>query len=285
MATLRDIRKQIGSVQSTQQITRAMKMVAAAKLRRAQEAIVAARPYSDAVSKLFRHLACHAGDSPHPLLQPRPTRRTLLFVITSDRGLCGGFNANLLRAVNQHLQASGGADGALSLALVGRKGIDHYRRRPAVSVWHTYPEMLAPFDYGKAAAAADDLTRLYLEGQVDRITLVYSRFVSPMQQQVTWQPLLPLGDVGEPVGIDYLYEPSREVVWEQAIPKYLHFEVFRCLLDSIAGEFGARMTAMESATQNAGEMIDRLTLQMNRARQSTITKELMEIISGKEAMS
>ncbi len=285
MATLRDIRKRISSVKGTQQITKAMKMVAAAKLRKSQDAVLGARPYSDAVSRLFRHLVGRAADMEDPLVVRRKGNRVLYVVVTGERGMCGGFNANIIRAATRAVKSS---SEDVSLALIGKKGIDHFKKHMPGRVEFSWPEALSPLEYGKAVAIGDELKDYFLSGGCDRIVILYNRFISPLRQEVTFQPWLPVddpeeGESKEEVLTDYIYEPGRDEVWSRVIPRYLHFEIFRCLLDSVAGEFGARMTSMDAATKNAGEMIDRLTLEMNRARQASITRELMEIIAGKEA--
>ena len=286
MATLRDIRRRIRSVQSTQKITRAMKLVAAAKLRRAQERIVAARPYADKMSALLGSLVTRVGGESHPLLARRAGGRRRLVIITADKGLCGAFNSNILRASLAFLrEAGGGAD--VTLVVVGKKARDFYRRRP----WTVKSEMLGFFDrlaYSHAQELAGDLMRSYLDEEVDEVHLMYNEFRSVAVQRVKREQLLPLEAAAaagaEEAGTDYIYEPSPEAILASLLPRHVTTQVYRALMESVAGEYGARMTAMEAATKNAKEMIDVLTIQYNKARQERITKELLDIVGGAEAL-
>ncbi len=288
MANLRAIRKRIGSVKSTQQITKAMKMVSAAKLKRAQDAIVAARPYAHKMREVVEALARRAGQEAHPLLSVREKRKIGLLVVSSDRGLCGGFNANLLRAVNRFLQENREKYEEVALFAVGRKARDFFRRR-RVPVRKEYINILGALSYSHAEQLAHDLADAYLAGEVDEVVVAFNEFRSAISQVVRRDGLFPIAfaqeeEEGPAVGIDYLYEPSQREILEALLPRYVEAQIFRVLLESVAGEHGARMTAMDSATNNAVEMISSLTLQMNRARQASITKELMEIIGGAEAL-
>jgi len=295
MANLRAIRKRIGSVKSTQQITKAMKMVSAAKLKRAQDAIVAARPYARKMREVVEKLAARAGQEAHPLLTVREAKRIALLVVTSDRGLCGGFNSNLLRAANRFLAERKGNYEEIVLFVVGRKARDFFRRR-RVPVRREYVNILGALSYVHAEQLARELVEGYLAEEFDEVVIGYNEFRSAISQTVRFEPLFPIalespGDAEPAAGkapaeadIDYLYEPSQGKILEVLLPKYVETHLFRVLLESVAGEHGARMTAMDSATNNAVEMIARLTLQMNRARQAAITKELMEIIGGAEAL-
>jgi F-type H+-transporting ATPase subunit gamma len=288
MANLRAIRKRIGSVKSTQQITKAMKMVSAAKLKRAQDAIVAARPYAHKMREVVEALARRAGQEAHPLLSVREKRKIGLLVVSSDRGLCGGFNANLLRAVNRFLQENREKYEEVALFAVGRKARDFFRRR-RVPVRKEYINILGALSYSHAEQLAHDLADAYLAGEVDEVVIAFNEFRSAISQAVRMDGLFPIAfaqeeEGGPAVGIDYLYEPSQREILATLLPKYVEAQIFRVLLESVAGEHGARMTAMDSATNNAVEMISSLTLQMNRARQAAITKELMEIIGGAEAL-
>jgi len=281
MATLRDIRRRIRSVESTQKITRAMKLVAAAKLRRAQERIVAARPYAMKMSELMSNLVVRAEAERHPLLARRAGGRRRLVVITADKGLCGAFNSNILRASLQYLRAAGDAD--LTLVVVGRKARDFYRRRP----WTVKSEMLGFFDrlaYSHAQELAGQLMAAYLAEEVDEVHLMYNEFRSVAVQRVTRQQLLPIEPGTAAATADYLYEPSADAILAALLPRHVITQVFRALMESVAGEYGARMTAMEAATKNAKEMIDVLTIQYNKARQERITKELLDIVGGAEAL-
>lgn len=295
MANLRAIRKRIGSVKSTQQITKAMKMVSAAKLKRAQDAIVAARPYAARMREVVRSLAGRAPEEAHPLLTPREAKRLALLVITSDRGLCGGFNSNLLRAANRFMADRRGSYEEIVLFVAGRKARDFFRRR-GVPMRQEYVGVLGSLSYAHAERFSRDLVEGYLAGEFDEVVVAFNEFRSAISQAVRFDGLFPIAlepekAKGEGAGpayaaadIDYLYEPSRKEILEVLLPKYVETQIFRVLLESVAGEHGARMTAMDSATSNAVDMISRLTLQMNRARQAAITKELMEIIGGAEAL-
>jgi F-type H+-transporting ATPase subunit gamma len=288
MANLRVIRKRIGSVKSTQQITKAMKMVSAAKLKRAQDAITSARPYARKMRDVVQAVASRSGEGGHPLLSAREGTRLALLVVTSDRGLCGGFNSNLLRAANRFLSENGGRHEEILVFAVGRKARDFFRRR-RVPVRKEYVNVLGQLSYSHAAQMAEDLVGGFLAGDFDEVQIVFNEFRSAISQVVRFDKLFPLAierqeSEGREAGIDYLYEPSRNEILATLLPKYVETQIFRVLLESVAGEHGARMTAMDSATNNAVDMIARLTLQMNRARQAAITKELMEIIGGAEAL-
>jgi len=288
MANLRAIRKRIGSVKSTQQITKAMKMVSAAKLKRAQEAIVAARPYARKVREVVQAVAGRAGKDAHPLLSSRETKKVALLVISSDRGLCGGFNSNLLRAANRFLQETRENVGEVVLHVVGRKARDFFRRRH-VPMRKEYVNVLGALSYAHAEQIANDLVDGFLAEEFDEVVIAFNEFRSAISQAVRIDRLFPVAfepaeEEGAGTEIDYLYEPSREEILATLLPRYVEAQIFRMLLESVAGEHGARMTAMDSATNNAVDMISRLSLQMNRARQAAITKELLEIISGAEAL-
>jgi len=284
MASLKTIRKRIGSVKSTQQITKAMKMVAAAKLRRAQEAAHAARPYAEKLAEMLRTVAARAGDVNHPLLATRESERTIdLIVITSDRGLCGGFNANILRAAEAFLRERPGVTARVTA--VGNKGFAYFRKRPiGVAEHHTHFQ--AGPDHALAVQLAARVARDFAEGATDGVYVLYSQFRSALSQVPTIEQLLPVqrpaGDTQELV--DYIYEPDALTLLDRLLRQYITTEIDHAFLESIASEHAARMTAMENATSNAGDMIDRLTLAMNRARQAAITTELMEIVSGAEAL-
>jgi len=288
MANLRAIRKRISSVKSTQQITRAMKMVSAAKLRRAQAAIVAARPYARKMREVVQAVAERIDDSAHPLLAPREGKKLALLVVTSDRGLCGSFNAGLTRMayrfINEHRQQYE----EISLFVVGRKGRDFFRRRE-VPIRKEYLGVLGNVKRTHAQTMANDLIEGYLSGEFDEVQVAFNEFRSAISQVTRFEKLFPLtlekeGEVMPGVGIDYLYEPGKREILANLLPKYVETQIFRVLLESVAGDHGARMTAMDSATNNSVDMIARLTLQMNRARQATITTELTEIVSGAEAL-
>ncbi len=286
MATLRDIRRRIRSVESTQKITRAMKLVAAAKLRRAQERIVEARPYAIKMAELLSNLVGRAGDDAHPLLARRATGRRRLVIITADKGLCGAFNSNVLRASLGFLREPGQTD--VTLVVVGKKARDFYRRRQ----WTVKSEMLGFFDrlaYSHAQELAGQLMQDYLTGEADEVHLLYNEFRSVAVQRVRREQLLPIesapaAGAGPATGGDYIYEPSAEGILAALLPRHVTTQVYRALMESVAGEYGARMTAMEAASKNAKEMIGVLTIQYNKARQERITKELLDIVGGAEAL-
>jgi len=287
MPSLKAIRTRIRSVKSTQQITRAMKMVAAAKLRRAQESIISARPYVHRMEDVLRDLSTRIDLSAHPLLQRRPAKRIEVIVFTSDRGLCGGFNSNVVRRVQRFLIEDEGKFEKVTLRTLGRKGYDFFRRRN-MEIRKDHPGMLQKLAYTNAEAVASEASQLFLSGEVDSVYLAYNEFLSPVSQKMTLAELLPIvappGKEKPEVPFEYLYEPREADVLASLLPRYVASEVWHAMLESVASEQGARMSAMDNATKNASEMIGRLTLQYNRTRQAGITKELMEIVSGAEAL-
>jgi F-type H+-transporting ATPase subunit gamma len=289
VATLRDIQRRIRSVQSTQKITRAMKLVAAAKLRRAQERILSARPYANKMAELLGNLvsAAHATDGDgHPLLEQRDGPRRQIVVITADRGLAGAFNSNVLRNSLGFIRSSNTTE--VTLVVVGRKARDFYRRRQ----WSVKRDMLGFWDrlaYSHACELADYFMKQYLDNEVDEVYLIYNEFRSVALQRPVRQQLLPIprtdGDgQGTAESVDYIYEPSPQAILGDLLPRHVRMQVFRALMESLAGEYGARMTAMEAATKNAKEMIEILSIQYNKARQEKITKELLDIVGGAEAL-
>ena len=287
MANLRAIRKRVSSVKSTQQITRAMKMVSAAKLRRAQEGINAARPYARKMREVVTAVAGRAGSDAHPLLSARKEKKLALLVVTSDRGLCGSFNSGLTRAVYRFLDEHRDAYEEITLFVIGRKGRDFFRRRE-IPIRKEYLGVLGAVSRQHAETVAGDLAGGFLDGEFDEVQIAFNEFRSAISQIVRFEKMFPieLESSGKTAGdeVDYLYEPSREEILAALLPKYVQTMILRVLLESVAGEHGARMTAMDSATSNSADMIARLTLQMNRARQATITTELTEIVSGAEAL-
>jgi F-type H+-transporting ATPase subunit gamma len=297
MPSLKAIRTRIASVKSTQKITRAMKLVAAARLRRAQDAIVGARPYANALQEAVAEVAVRAGAESHPLLDQRPVKKIGLVVLTSDRGLAGGFNANIFRGVQRFVveQSAVPEPPAVASYVVGKKGRDFFRRRKNSIVAHEFAGAAGNVAEARAQEVALTILEVFQTAQVDSVYLVFNEFKSAIQQRVVVEPLLPLVAgrlaAGAAVSsaaaggqIDFLYEPDKKQLLDALLPMYVQSQVYRALLESIASEFGARMTAMDSATTNAKEVIARLTLQYNRARQAAITKELMEIVSGAEAL-
>ncbi|OGP31518.1 MAG: F0F1 ATP synthase subunit gamma [Deltaproteobacteria bacterium GWC2_42_11] len=283
MATLRDIRRRIKSVKNTQQITKAMKMVAAAKLRRAQEDIIAARPYAKKMMEVLSSLAARTKSLSHPLLEKRDVRKAEAVVITSDRGMCGAFNSSIIRTAENFIKTNKDKL-EITLNLVGRKGRDYFRRR-GLNIRQERTLPAGRPDYRLAADIGQDIAENYIKGTYDEVCLIYSEFKSTLSQRPVVVRLLPIepANTGDFPG-EYLFEPSEEAIFSQLLPKHVEVQVFRALLESAASEHGARMTAMDSATKNAKEMISGLTLKYNRARQAAITKELMEIIGGAEAL-
>ena len=287
MATLRDIKRRIRSVQSTQKITRAMKLVAAAKLRRAQERILAARPYANKMAELLGNLVSGADGDGHPLLEQREGPRRQIVVITADRGLAGAFNSSIIRRAVELIRESSAAE--LTLVVVGRKARDFFRRRP-----HTIKrDMIGFWDrlaYSHACELADYFMQQYLDDEVDEVFLLYNEFRSVAFQRPVRVRLLPIprAETGAAEqaaeGVDYIYEPSASAILGDLLPRHVRMQVYRALMESLAGEYGARMTAMEAATKNAKDMIDILTIQYNKARQEKITKELLDIVGGAEAL-
>jgi F-type H+-transporting ATPase subunit gamma len=302
LANLKQIRRRISSVKSTQKITRAMKMVAGARLTRAQQRIVALRPYAVQTAKVLAEVTA-AGEaeaeesgteSEHPLLARRPVQSILLLVITSDRGQCGAFNTNILRAAERERREREAQGQKVLLAVIGRKGRDFYQRRK-IPLFHVFSGIWEKLGPDTARVVARKVLRPFLTGEVDSIQLVYNEFKSAMTQKVSVEPLFPLA-AAKPVELkgeeatgtvnkdEFLFEPNKEALLERLVPMYVEISLLRSLYESMASELGARMTAMDSATKNASEVIDRLTLVYNRARQAAITTELMEIIGGAEAL-
>jgi len=305
MANVRDLRTRIRSVKSTQQITRAMKLVSASKLRRAQDRILAARPYARKMGDVLSSLAVRANPERHPLLARRPEERVIVVVITADKGLCGSFNTNILNRVRHLLD--GMHDREVRVDIVGKKGRDWFRRRD-YTVRRALVDLFRSLSLDQAREIASDLIRGFTAGEWDAVYLVYNEFKSAIQQQVVVEQLLPIprdtfghdafrgADAGgapaeggvnkRPVapGEDYIYEPGDRQLFETLLPKHVEIQVYRSLLESSAAEQGARMNAMSNATRNAEEMIESLTLQMNKIRQASITKEILEVVSGAEAL-
>jgi F-type H+-transporting ATPase subunit gamma len=286
--SLRDIRRRIGSVKSTQQITKAMKMVAAAKLRRAQEAITRARPYAVLLEKSLNRVASRAvaeEGAAHPLLASRPVKRVELVVVTSDRGLAGGFNSNVVRRAQRFLVENADRYDEVVISTIGKKGRDSLKARK-VAMRKDYGGVHAKLSFAKAHEIAGELSERFLSGEVDAVFILFNEFKSAIAQVVTLKQFLPVetGPAEATASVDFLYEPSRTELLADIVPRHLDVQVWRALLDSAASEHGARMTAMEAATKNAAEMIGALSLQYNRARQAYITKELSEIVSGAESL-
>ena len=287
MPNLRDIQRRIRSVEKTQQITSAMRMVAAAKLRRAQDAIIAARPYAEKIYSTLSDLEARQVDADHPLLMRRDSKRNLeIVVVCSDRGLCGAFNTNTIKEATQTRVTRGSDFDSIELSSVGRKADEFIRRRFSNSQsesWTGIPNVA----YGNAVEIAEHLAKRYIAGEIDEALIVYSEFVSALTQRPVTKSLLPFTSAGE--GADgelspFEIEPSQEALLQALVPRALEFTIYRALLESQAGEHAARMTSMEAATRNTEELIKNLTLDFNRARQAAITKELVEIVTGAQAL-
>ncbi len=299
MANLKAIRKRISSVKSTQKITRAMKMVAGARLNRAQQRITAMRPYAVTTGRVLREVVMGSGSegSQHPLLAVRDEQRVLYVVVTSDRGLCGSFNSSINKAAELAWKEAAAAGKDVQLATIGRKGRDYFRRRQA-PLFHVFEGVWDNLGVESARVVARKILRPFVDGEVDAIYIVYNEFKSAMTQRVVLEPLFPLkamvedrasrpdGDISdaERHASDFIFEPGRTTLLERLVPTYVEITLLRALYESMASELGARMTAMDSATKNASDMIDALSLQYNRARQAAITTEILEIIGGAEAL-
>ncbi|HTR82774.1 MAG TPA: ATP synthase F1 subunit gamma [Bacteroidota bacterium] len=294
MATLRDIRRSIAGIKSTQKITKAMKMVAAAKLRRAQEAILQARPYARKMAEMLRHLSGKVDVTKFPELAQRPVAKVALVVVTADRGLCGGFNTNIVRAATRHIQdnyAALNAAGNLKLICVGKKGFEYFKRRN-YQIAAKYVGLFHALQFTDARTIVKQIVDGYAGGEFDKVEIVYNEFKNAAQQRIVIEQFLPIppdavtaeGPHSAQASVDYIYEPSSDEIVSSLVPKHLNFQMWRVLLESNAAEQGARMTAMENASSNAKELIQSLQLSYNKARQASITKELLEIVSGAEAL-
>jgi F-type H+-transporting ATPase subunit gamma len=301
MPSLLDLRRRIRAVKSTQQITKAMKMISASKLRRAQDRVVGARPYARQMQRVLNGLASRVDPSTHPLLMEREQgadAKVLLIVITADKGLCGGFNTNIIKAASAFMSRTGVA--SVELGLVGRKGRDFFRRRGVVIRLEEIGifQRVQYADAKKIAGAAIDA---FTSGRAAKVFVVYNEFKSVMQQRVVTEQLLPIPRIGAGAdgssetergasphettgGVDYLYEPDADRIFEDLLPKHIEVQVYRALLESAAAEHAARMTAMDAATKNSAELIENLTLYMNKVRQAAITREIIEVVSGAQAL-
>ncbi|MBD3386923.1 ATP synthase F1 subunit gamma [candidate division KSB1 bacterium] len=286
MATLRNIKHRIVGVKSTQQITRAMKMVAATKLRKSQQRLLNTRPYADELARVLGHVKARSGKTLHPLFEIRPSRRVCYVLISSDKGLCGGFNANLIRRARQELEKSAGEAEESFLMTIGRKGYKHFKRREQNIAAH-WLDLFNHLEFKHAHDIAVTLLRFYEKKKLDRIYIIYSRFKSAVRQEIVVEQVLPIKavkPVEEAFPVNFIYEPSPYMILDHLCPMSIKFQLWRMLLESSTSEFGARMTAMESATDNAEERIKELTLSYNKARQAAITKEITEIVAGAEAL-
>jgi len=286
MQSLRDIKKRIRAVRSTQQITKAMEMVAAARLRKAQAQIESFRPYAQKMQEMLAHLSEASGTIEHPYFETREVKKSLLVLFTSDRGLCGSFNSNLIRYANQWMTVHTAENPAFYL--IGKKSLDYYKRRD-VEVLGSCKDFAGKFDLGKVRQITSELSEMFLSGQVDRIVFVYTAFLSMASFKITEMQFLPIksefASDEEAQAREYIFEPDPAEIYRQLLPNYALVLVQMALAESLASEHGTRMLAMGSATKNAGEMIDHLTLMRNKARQASITSELLEIVSGAEALN
>src|SRR2546430_4271759 len=284
MPSLLDIRRRIRSVKNTQQLTKALKTVSAAKLRRAQDRVFSARPYAAQLKTVLANLASHIENVTHPLLEVRPENRILLVIVTADRGLCGAFNANVIRTAQNFIRDH--RDQSMQLSLIGRKARDFFKRR-GIPIHAKFADIFSKLDYGHAKEISEGVIDAYSKGEFDAVYIVYNEFKSVIQQRLVAEKILPFdrGELQAPQAtIDYIYEQPPQEIFNRLLPRYVETQIFRALLESAASEHGARMAAMDTATRNAGEMIDLLTLNMNRVRQGAITREIIEVISGAGAL-
>ena len=286
MATLREVKRRIKSVQSTTRITKAMEMVAASKLRRAQQMVEEARPYSEKLDLMLSHLATASSeDIPHPYFEERKVKKKTLVVITSDRGLCGSYNANVLRKATEWLEAN--ASFELEVVTVGKKCNDHFKSRqwPVVE---NFSDWAGVINYDKVHDMVKLLTDRFLSGETDEIEIIYTQFISTVKYKIVSPRYLPIGkpEVDEQIGfnMDYIFEPNPESIYDSILPNYATSKMIMAVAEAIASEHGSRMIAMGNATTNAEEMVDVLTLEYNKARQAQITKELLEVVAGAEAL-
>ncbi|WP_420316876.1 ATP synthase F1 subunit gamma [Ekhidna sp.] len=291
MANLKEVKGRIQSVVSTQQITKAMKMVAAAKLRRAQDRIIQMRPYSQKLSEIIQNVSAGQSDSTdNPYSEERSIERVLLVVVTSDRGLCGAFNSSIFKGTKaliaekySHAEASGNLD----ILPIGKKALEHFTKRK-YSVINTYSHLIEKLNFADAKEAAEMVMADFLDGKYDRVDIVYNEFKNVATQIVKKEQFLPIQEIeteesnGE---IDYIYEPSKDFIFDELVPKSLKIQFYKTLLESNASEHGARMTAMDKATENADDLLKELRLTYNRTRQAAITKEILEIVGGAEALA
>lgn len=289
MATLRDIKRRINAVRNTRQITKAMKMVAAAKLRKAQTRMLQMRPYADRMSNILSSLSASADIESHPLLTFRPRKTVEFVVFTSDRGLCGAFNSNILKTAGRLIKEKKEEGFNVSVSVIGKKAFDYFKRR-GVSPRKSWTGMSGNLTYSEAQGIANDIIESYLNNAIDEVFLLYNMFKTVMAQEVTLFKLLPYslpeesGEASDTPSAVFIYEPSQTEIYSQLLSKNIEIQIYRALLESQASEEAARMTAMGNATNNADDMIDNLTLQFNKARQASITKELMDIVGGVEAL-
>jgi F-type H+-transporting ATPase subunit gamma len=290
MPSLIDLRRRIRAVKSTQQITKAMKMIAASRLKRAQERVVGARPFAQRMLRVLNGLVGRVDPGTHPLLRTGDSAdgRPLLIVITADRGLCGSFNSNILKAAGTFI-VSEGPGREIALGLIGRKGRDFFRRR-GFDVRYEQVNIFQRLAFGDAVAIAEAAVEEFTSGRASSVYLIYNEFKSVMSQRVVVERLLPIARLEIPTDeyagpvVDYLYEPTPEEIFHDLLPRHVQVQVYRALLESNAAFYAAQMTAMDAATRNSADMIDNLTLYMNKVRQAAITREIIEVVSGAQAL-
>ncbi len=284
MPSLRDIRRRIRSVQNTQQITKAMEMVSAAKLRKAQTRVESARPYGLKLQQMLESLAEAASGLHHPLFEEREVKKRLLVLFTSDRGLCGSYNSNIVRTATRYLKES--AADSVKLGIIGKKASDYFNRRP-YPISFSITDLGANVDLVRTRQLATQITDMFQLGEVDEVKLLYTSFVSTVSYRITLERFLPVEkpeSATEGIPSDYIFEPDADMIFSNLVPSYCVTKILQAMLESFASEHGSRMVSMGNATRNAGEMIDHLTLVRNKARQSAITKELLDIVGGVEAI-
>ena len=283
MATLRQLRTRVASIGNIQKVTNAMQLVAAARVRRAQDAILAARPYAQKLDQVLQQLSASIDADQHPLMAERPVERVAVAVVTADRGLCGGFNSSISRHALAEIQAN--EEVQTNLVTVGRKGRDFLRSR-GFEVGREFADVFKALAFSRAVEIAEDMTRSFISGEVDRVVVIFSEFISLATQRPITQQLLPIVPrKTEAQGPDYIFEPEPGRLLDVLVPRHVNFQIWRALLESNAGEQAARMQAMDNATKNAGDLIEELTREMNKVRQTGITLELMDIIGGAEAVA
>ena len=286
MATLRDIQRRIGSVKNTQTITRAMQMVAAAKLRRAQENALQSRPYAERMIEVLSSLASRTREEADPLLERREEKAERVVVVSTERGLCGGFNNNIFSETQGLIKENKKKSVETSLILVGVKARDYFKKRN-YDIHQENIDVMNNIEFTLASDIGKDIVKSFIDKKRDKVSLVYTKFISMMRQKVTVETLLPITpkeSEKEETVIEYLYEPDEKRILKEILPRYVEVQIFKSLQESVASENAARMMAMESATKNAGELIDSLTLSFNKARQAMITKDMLDIVGGSEAL-
>jgi len=284
LASLKDIKRRIKSVESSRQITKAMEMVAAARLRRAQSLVEAARPYGLKMQQMLESLAGSASSLKHPLFEDRKVNSTLLVIMSADRGLCGSYNSNIMRAAIQYLKES--PEGSVKLGLIGKKSVDFFKKKP-FPIAFQIPQTGGKAEIQMVRQLSHDVTDSFEKGEVDEVRLLYTQFITMTRYKLTLEKFLPIEkpvDLDTEVPSEYIFEPSAEEIFSSLVPRYCLTKILTALLESFASEFGSRMIAMSNATKNAGEMIDHLTLVRNKARQAAITSELLDIVGGAEAL-